>query len=147
MRVGTILTIDGLSAVRNERTLFRGLSLTLEAGEAMALTGPNGVGKTSLLRIVAGFLRPEAGTLSIAGDAEADLARRCQLVGSRDPLKAALSVRELLTGWRDMVFPGEAPAEAIDEALAALDLVRLAACLAPISHQASVGASRWPGSC
>lgn len=121
------LTLESLSAVRNERTLFAGLNLTLSAGEALMLTGPNGVGKTTLLRIVAGFLAPAAGAILLTpADGERDVPQRAQLVGARDPLKAALSVRELLTGWRDIVYPGEAEAGAIDRVLDALDLTRLA---------------------
>lgn len=57
----TALSISDLSISRGERRLFGGLSFALKAGEAAQLTGANGAGKTSLLRAVAGLLRPDAG--------------------------------------------------------------------------------------
>ena len=59
--------IQSLSLSRGERLLFQGLSLRLSAGEAVALTGANGAGKTSLLRAVAGFIRPDAGAITFSG--------------------------------------------------------------------------------
>ena len=53
----TGLHIENLAVQRGERVLFHGLTLSLAAGEAVALTGANGAGKTSLLRTVAGLIR------------------------------------------------------------------------------------------
>jgi len=56
-----------------DRPAVDGLDLTVRAGEFYALLGPNGAGKTTTLRMVAGLLRPDAGSIRIAGiDALAD---------------------------------------------------------------------------
>ncbi|HZZ34716.1 MAG TPA: heme ABC exporter ATP-binding protein CcmA [Caulobacteraceae bacterium] len=95
------LTIEGLALHRGDRVLFRELSLAAEAGQAVALTGANGAGKTSLLRAVAGFIRPLAGTIAFSGRGgplEAEDARRTatHLIGHQDGLKSARSAREEL---------------------------------------------------
>lgn len=66
------LEIEDLTVRRGGRTLFESLSLTLNAGEAMIVTGPNGVGKSSLLRICAGLLRPYSGKVRAEACALAD---------------------------------------------------------------------------
>jgi heme exporter protein A len=56
-----MLALRGVACLRGDRLLFEGLDLTIGAGEAVELRGPNGVGKSSLLRIAAGLLRASAG--------------------------------------------------------------------------------------
>jgi heme exporter protein A len=95
------LSVQDLALQRGERVLFRRLSLRLEAGEIVALTGSNGAGKTSLLRAVAGFLRPLAGRIAFEGASGAlpnEDARRagCHLVGHQDGLKAGRRARDEL---------------------------------------------------
>lgn len=102
MRLSTLQVTD-LTLSRGERTLFRDLSLHLRAGEAVALTGANGAGKTSLLRAVAGFIRPDQGGVSFedaAGDIiEPDMARGrdLHLLGHLDGLKGHRTARDELT--------------------------------------------------
>ncbi|MGH7028473.1 heme ABC exporter ATP-binding protein CcmA [Brevundimonas sp.] len=101
--------IQSLSLSRGERVLFRGLSLRLSAGEAVALTGANGAGKTSLLRAVAGFIRPDAGTITFSGGADAEAldaetARRdgVHLLGHLEGLKPTRTARQefdFQTAW------------------------------------------------
>ena len=61
------LTASQLACRRGERLLFRGFELAMEPGQALHIAGPNGIGKSSLLRILAGLLRPYAGTASHGG--------------------------------------------------------------------------------
>lgn len=97
----TALHIENLSVSRGERVLFAGLDVSLGAGEAAALTGANGAGKTSLLRCVAGFIRPLEGRVRFEGAADAGEARRegCHLIGHQDGLKAGRTAREELGFW------------------------------------------------
>ena len=60
------LAITGLTKAY-DKPAVRGLDLTLHPGEFYALLGPNGAGKTTSLRMTAGLLRPDAGTIAIFG--------------------------------------------------------------------------------
>lgn len=98
----TALSASDLSIRRGERLLFRGLGLRLAAGEALALTGANGSGKTSLLRAVAGLLAPETGAFVFEGrdgaalEAETARAEGLHLLGHADGLKGDRTGREEL---------------------------------------------------
>ena len=64
---GPLLQATGLRRSFGERLVLDGVDLTLAEGETIAVIGPNGVGKTTLLRILAGLLRPSAGTVLLDG--------------------------------------------------------------------------------
>ena len=88
--------------MRGDKSLFEGLSFRVRAGQALAVEGANGAGKTSLLRLLAGFLSPAAGRILVkTGDQESDDAdERGRLVGwlgHLDGLKPQLTVLEQLT--------------------------------------------------
>jgi heme exporter protein A len=119
-----------LACQRGERLLFAGLDFRLAAGEALLLTGANGSGKSSLLRLAAGLLRPAAGAFFWQGqpvrrDGEAHR-RRLVYLGHADALKAGLTVYENLRFWADLAGLARQTAEAaIGHALDMLDLASL----------------------
>jgi heme exporter protein A len=94
----------GIRCVRGGREVFSNLDFEASSGEALAVTGPNGSGKTSLLRLIAGLLTPAAGSIELeGGEAELTLAEQAHYLGHRDALKPALSVAENLAFWRDFL--------------------------------------------
>jgi heme exporter protein A len=124
----TLFAGDALACERGERLVFAGLSFALAAGDALLVTGANGSGKSSLLRLAAGLLRPAAGALrwhgaAIAADPEAHRARICY-VGHQDPVKPLLSLGENLCFWARL---RGAPESAADAALERFGLAPLAA--------------------
>jgi heme exporter protein A len=117
------LEANNLTAARGGRMLFRDLGFRVEAGNALCIEGANGVGKTSLLRMIAGFLAPAAGTIRI-GDIE-DAEERGKLIGwlgHQDAVKAQMTVRETLSFFVQL-FRGGCD---IDAAMEAVGLKRLA---------------------
>jgi heme exporter protein A len=95
-----MLEARDLACLRGERAVFAGVSFRAPPGAALLLTGANGAGKSSLLRLLAGLLRPAAGALLWEGaDALADRAehaRRLRFLSPQDALKPALTARESL---------------------------------------------------
>ena len=85
------LSVRHLACRRGDRLLFRGLSFDLEAGAAMQVAGANGTGKSSLLRIVAGLLRPFAGEVKRKGPVA--------LLDGRLPLDEHLPLGTALAFW------------------------------------------------
>ncbi len=123
MNIPLKILVSDLACSRGGRRLFGGLGFRLEQGEAMLVTGPNGIGKTTLLRALAGFVRPDEGTIAVEGAGEdAALPQLSHFVGHRDGLKAALTVRENLT-LAPALLGGSGVTMA--EAAERLDLVRL----------------------
>jgi heme exporter protein A len=94
----------GVTCVRGGRVVFAGLDFEAAGGEVLAVTGANGSGKTSLLRLIAGLLLPAEGAVALeGGEAELTLPEQAHYLGHRDALKPALSVTENLSFWRDFL--------------------------------------------
>ena len=115
---------DDLACERGGRLVFAGLNFALAGGEALVVTGRNGAGKSSLLRVLGGLLRKSAGRLDLSGGAdEATLAEQSHYLGHLDAVKPALSVGENLRFWATYLgAPRGAP---IEPALEAVDLAQL----------------------
>jgi len=109
------LRLSGIACARGGRLLFRGVDLALNAGESALLRGPNGIGKSSLMRICAGLLRPVGGTIERRG--RIALADERLALDMEEPLRAALGFWARLDG---------ADAAALDQALDAMALGSLA---------------------
>ena len=100
------LRLDDVACVRGERRLFAGLSLTLGPGEAAVVTGPNGVGKSSLIRIAAGLLAPSAGRVEAQGGVA--------LMAEAAALDAELPLARALAFWAGIDGAADRVAGALD---------------------------------
>jgi len=95
------LTAEKLACVRGDKRLFEALNFRVSAGQALAVEGANGAGKTSLLRMIAGFLAPAAGRIVVkdasgeSDDAE-ERGKAIGWLGHLDGLKPQLTVIEQL---------------------------------------------------
>jgi heme exporter protein A len=118
------LTGDKLACSRGGREVFAGLSFSLSGGEALVVTGRNGAGKSSLLRMIAGLICVSAGRLDLTGgEDDATLPEQAHYLGHQDALKPSLSVGENLRFWAEFLGSDR---HAIQPALEAVDLVELA---------------------
>lgn len=95
-----LLQAAGLAARRGRRLLFKGLDLELAPGALVWLRGANGVGKTSLMRLLAGLAQPEAGSIhwrcAPIRASRADWQRELIYIGHLNALKDDLTLSEAL---------------------------------------------------
>jgi heme exporter protein A len=95
------LTAEKLTCVRGDRRVFADLDFQVAAGEALVVEGANGAGKTSLLRLIAGFLPPASGTITLEIDRSRisdgeERGRQMGWLGHQDGIKPQLGVEEQL---------------------------------------------------
>jgi heme exporter protein A len=109
------LVAEGLALVRGGRLLFEGLSFVLAPGGALIVTGRNGAGKSSLLRLVAGLLEPAAGRL--------DNPFSVALLGGEPALKPDRRVADELGFWAALDGASREAREAAAEAMAVTALM------------------------
>jgi heme exporter protein A len=125
------LIAEDLACRRGQRLVFAGVSFRLSESGALILTGTNGSGKSSLLRLLAGLLAPAGGRLlwgaaPVAGDIAGHHAR-LHYVGHQDAVKPAMTPRETLAFWAALSGrerSGRGPR--LDDALAVFALERAA---------------------
>ncbi|MEI8150118.1 MAG: heme ABC exporter ATP-binding protein CcmA [Hyphomicrobiales bacterium] len=108
------LEASSLACVRGGREVFSGLEFTLGGGAALLITGRNGAGKSSLLRMLAGLGRIAGGQLTLTGgDPERTIPEQAHYLGHLDALKPSLTVAENLGFWARYLGGGAAPATAL----------------------------------
>ncbi|WP_422027592.1 heme ABC exporter ATP-binding protein CcmA [Roseovarius sp.] len=109
------LEVNDLSIARGGVRVLEGVSFTLAPGRALVLRGPNGIGKTTLLRTVAGLQPPVSGAVQVEPE-------NLVYAGHADGIKATLTVAENLSFWAQVFGRKD-----ISPALKAFDLDPLAA--------------------
>lgn len=119
-----------LGCARNGRAILSGISFDLAAGTCLVLRGPNGVGKTTLLKTLAGLLSPHQGTLQIDAD-------QIAYAGHLDAVKAQMTVAENLRFWAGVYGTADVHA--------ALNKLELAALADRPAHTLSAGQKRRLG--
>jgi heme exporter protein A len=106
------LAFTDVTCARGGRVLFLGISFALCPGDVLAVGGPNGIGKSSLLRVAAGLLRAEAGVVTRSGDVA--------LADEHPALDPALPLAKALQFWADI------DGGSVKDALASVDMAHLA---------------------
>jgi heme exporter protein A len=98
----TGLTATNLAARRGDDRIFSGVDFALRSGESLVLTGRNGTGKSTLIRVIAGLLPADAGSVKVTAD-NTDISRAAEAMhylGHRNAMKRELSVEENLIFWK-----------------------------------------------
>ena len=121
------LAAENMDIARGDRLLVQGCSFVLEPGEALAVTGPNGVGKSTLLRALAGFLPLARGRVTSDSGDGSGLAGQAHYLGHANALKGSLTALENLEFWAALLRPAGAQARLdAGQALQALGLAHVA---------------------
>lgn len=97
------LLIDQLTLSRGDRMLIDGLSLQVEPGQALWLTGPNGIGKTTLLLACAGLLSADSGSVRwMSGNSSYTANQALAYAAHRGPERSGLTLGEELSFWQTL---------------------------------------------
>jgi heme exporter protein A len=102
------LIAENLTIDRGGRRVFQDLSFSLESGTALVVTGANGIGKSSLLRTLAGLVALAKGEIRLEGGENEKLPQEhAHYFGHQDAVKPALSVLENLKFWQSFAAPAQ----------------------------------------
>jgi ABC-type Na+ transport system ATPase subunit NatA len=99
--VAPVLSVAGVTRSFGERTVVNGLDLTLEPGDRIAFWGPNGSGKTTVIRCIAGTLAPSSGSILISGQEAGSIGAR-RLIGVSLAQERSFYMR--MTGRKNLLF-------------------------------------------
>lgn len=119
-----LIDISHLSVRRDSRLILDDIDLTVKRGDFIAITGPNGGGKTTLLRVILGLIRPSSGTVSVRDDIHVGYLPQKNMIDSHFPI----SVREVVeSGLLSSRIETKARrAVLVDEAMATVGVEELA---------------------
>jgi len=125
----SIIEIAGVRFARGKRLIFDDLNLTITRGQVTAIMGPSGTGKTTLLRLITGQLRPAAGTVTVLGQ---DVARlnRAELFRLRRSMGMLFQNGALLTDYsvyENVAFPLREHTRLPDSLIRSIVLMKLQA--------------------
>ena len=122
-----LIRISGLSFSHGERLLYDDISLTIPRGKITAFMGPSGIGKTTLLRLIGGQIKPDAGQILFDGQNVPELSRR-ELYDLRKRMSMLFQSGALFTGlnvFDNVAFPLHEHTRLPDELLRTLVLMKL----------------------
>ena len=122
-----LIRISGLSFSHGERLLYDDISLTIPRGKITAFMGPSGIGKTTLLRLIGGQIKPDAGQILFDGQNVPELSRG-ELYDLRKRMSMLFQSGALFTGlnvFDNVAFPLREHTQLPDELLRTLVLMKL----------------------
>jgi ABC-2 type transport system ATP-binding protein len=100
--VGVLIELEGVGRRYGQRDVLKDVSVTVSSGELLGVIGPNGGGKSTLLMVMAGLVRPSAGRAVVCGVSAERLA--LESAGKVGLVLARPGLYPLLTGWENLVY-------------------------------------------
>jgi heme exporter protein A len=94
------LLVKALTVARGSRVVLKDLDLTVAASGCLIVRGPNGAGKSTLLRAIAGLVRPDAGSIDLAGGAvDTDVGAQCHYLGHANGSRRSQTAVDVVRFW------------------------------------------------
>ncbi len=122
-----IVNVENLSFSRGQRTIFDGIDIKIARGRITAIMGPSGTGKTTLLKLIGGQLRPEQGTVTVDKTIVNTLSRK-QLFNLRKRMGMLFQSGALLTDlsvYENVAFPMREHTKLTESMIRSLVLMKL----------------------